>query len=160
MYLYRTTQKDALVPHIPETHGYPCDYIGGDGGPTVEAEDYHLCLDRGEQVIFLNSRTGKYHAAVRVGEPSMFPCGVDWRQEQAHIMRAYEVSQSPRGEFTALVGPFSFYNLLYVLSAGAVTPREAIAAGYIGEAVKSMRGHVRDLACETLEEALALLALL
>lgn len=158
MYLYRTTQKDALVPHIPETHGYPCDYIGGDGGPTVEAEDYHLCLDKGEQVVFLNSRTGKYHAAVRVGEPSMFPCGVDWRQGQAHIMRACEVSQS--SEMTALVGPFSFYNLLYALEARPVTPHEAIAAGYFGEAVNSMRGHTHDLACETLEEALALLALL
>ena len=58
------------------------------------------------------------------------------------------------------MGPFTFYDLLLVLEAGPVTPREAIVEGYFGDAIFSLRGHVRFLACATPEEALEYLALL
>jgi hypothetical protein len=147
MYLYRSSSDAPLVPHQPAVHGYPCDYIGGDSGPEVRANDYQLFLDRGEVAVFQHRRTAAYHAAVRIGLPSMLPCGQDYRQQQAHIILASEALHA--AGLSGYVGPFTFYDLLFVLEAGPVTPREAIVAGYFGDAIFSLRGHVRFLACDT-----------
>ena len=160
MYLYRSSPDDPLVLHNCELHGYACEYIGGDSGPVVVAKDYRLHLDMGEKAVFRHRCTGKYFAAVRIGGLSMFPCGDDWRQEQAHIVMAREVFQGEGVGLSAAVGPFSFYDLLFLLEAGPVTPREAIVNGYFGDAVFNLRGHVREPACSTPARALTLLALI
>jgi hypothetical protein len=153
MYLYRQTPGGPLVPHNPEQQGYPCDYIGGDSGPVVVARDFRLHLDLGKHAIFQHTRTEKYFAALQIGSPSMLLCGDDWRQEQAHI-KTYSGHRSGM-----VMGPFTFYDLVFLLEPGLVTPREVISAGYFGCAVHSLRGHVREPACSTTEDALALLAL-
>lgn len=149
MYLYRASQDAALHLHQPEEHGYACDYLGGDRGPTVVASDYILQGVPEHSVVFLHRLTGMFHPAVRVGMPSRWWVGDDWRQAQAHIVLPDEAG-----------GTFSFYNLLHVLEAGDVTARAAIAAGYTHEAVRSARGSVRPLRCATLQEAQTTLALL
>jgi hypothetical protein len=158
MYLYRSSPQAQLEAHRLERHGYPCDYIGGDSGLEVVAEDYQLFLDRGEEAVFRNMRSGEYHAAVRIGQLSMSPLGDDWRQQQADIILACETFHT--AQLSRFVGPFTFYDLVFVLEAGQVTPREAIAAGYFGEAISTLRGHMRFLACTTPDEAVALLRLL
>lgn len=157
MYLFRSSPDGPLVLHNPKLHGYACDYIGGDSGPVVIAQDYRLQLDLGAKAVFQHAPTGAYFAAVRIGGPSMFPCGDDWRQEQAHIMRAREVFWLAR---LILQTGFMFYDLVFLLEAGPVTPREAIVDGYFGDAVYTLRGHVQELGCATPAEALALLALI
>jgi hypothetical protein len=89
--------------------------------------------------------------------PSPSLIGDDWRQGQAHIVPGTHVLAPDQLE--AVIGPFSFYDLLFVLEAGPVTPREVIAGGCFGEAVWSLRGHVRPCSCAPEEEALALLDL-
>jgi hypothetical protein len=126
MYLYRSSQNGLLVPHDPKLHGYACDYIGGDSGPVVIARDFRLHLDAGETAVFQHTHTGRYFAAVQIGSPSMLLCGEDWRQEQAHI----KTYRGNPGGF--LIGPFTFYDLLFLLEPGPITPREAIAVGYFG----------------------------
>ena len=158
MYLFRGSPGGPFVLHDPQLHGYACDYIGGDSGPCVVVDDYSLFLDKGEKAVFQHTQTGKYVAAVRIGRPSMCPCGDDWRQGQAHIMIASEVFRGAK--LVSQIGPFTFYDLVFVLESGSVTPREAIAAGYFGDAVYSLRGHVRELECTTPAEAEALLALI
>jgi hypothetical protein len=152
MYLYKPAPDASLVVHSPELHGYPCNFIGGDSGPVVVAREYRLHLDLGGTAIFQHRQTGKYYAAVRIGEPSMLPCGENVFQQCAHIKTYHPHSSG------LVQGPFTFYDLVFLLEAGPVTPREAIVDGYFGSAIFSLSGHVRELACETIEEALALLA--
>jgi len=119
------------------------------------AQDYLLYRDLGEHAVFQHALSKVYYAAVRIGLPSNCPCGDDWRQELAHLRRASEVIQE--GGLTGSVGPWTFYDLVYALEAGVVTPQEARAAGYVADAIYHLRGHVRDLGCSTPEEALTLL---
>jgi len=155
MYLFRNSPLAALVPHNPALHGYACNYIGGDSGPEVVAQDYYLYRDLGKWAVFQHIPSCAYYAAVRIGKPSNCPCGDDWRQEQAHLRRASEGIAG--AELTGSVGPWMFYDLVYALEAGVVAPEEARAAGYVDDAIYSLNGHLRDLGCSTPEEALALL---
>jgi hypothetical protein len=156
-YLYRASPQAPRVPHRPQVHGYACDYIGGDAGVEVVAEEYWLHLDLGQTAVFLHRPSGKFHAATRIGEPTVCPVGDDWRQGQAHIVLATDVMHTEH--LVGEMGPFSFYDLLCELVGGPVTPREAIADGYFGDAVFNLRGHALLLPCDTPEEALELLAI-
>ena len=156
-YLYRAAPQEQLRAYRPEEHGYPCEYVGGDEGPPVVAGEYLLVRDLGAYAVFLQEPTGAHYAAVRIGEPTLSPVGDDWRQGQAHIMLGTSALVTTHLE--GVVGPFSFYDLLFALERGDVTSREAVVAGSFGEAVWSLRGHVRPLPCATVDEALALLAL-
>lgn len=159
MDLYRLSSTDPLLPHDPQLHGYACDYLGGDGGDLpVETEDLERHRDLGVVAVFRHRQTGYYFPAVRVGEPSVSPWGEDWRQGQAHLCVACEVLQGDA--LTGFLGPFSFYHLVRILEGGRVSPREAIVGGYVGEAVFTLRGRVLLPACQTCEEAQALLGVL
>jgi len=159
-YLYRAAPLKQFGVYQPESHGYPCDYIGGDEGPSLMAGEYLLVRDRGECAVILHALTGVYYVAVRIGEPTFSPVGDDWRQWQADFMLSTDAFECETEHLTAQLGPFTFYDLLVLLEGGDVSPREAIAAGYFGEAVFSLRGHLHALPCSSPEEALALLDLL
>lgn len=151
LYLYRESSTAPLVVHDPAYHSYACDYLGGDSGPEVEAEAYTLVrLYRGA-AIFLHRPSGKFCPAVQVGSLSYCPIGDDWCQAQAHLMVPRQSIRS--NGFAAATGPFAFYNLVAILEAGAVSSEEAAANGYFGDALHSLRGHVRLIFCATPQEA-------
>jgi hypothetical protein len=158
LYLYRESSAAPLVPHDPDVHSYACDYLGGDSGPEVKAEEYALFrLYRGA-AIFQYRPSGKFCPAVQVGSLSHCPIGDDWRQAQAHLMVPRQSIRS-KG-FTAATGPFAFYNLVAILEACAVSSEEAAANGYFGDALYNLRGRVRSIFCATPQEARGFLDLI
>ncbi len=148
MYLYRSALDAPLEMHRPDAHGYACDYLGGDSGLALHALDYVLQGELAEHVVFLHTPTGRFVPALQVGTPSRCFLGGDWRQAQADLVLFHESD-----------GTFIFYDVLAVLQAGHVTPRAAIAAGYIGDAVRTLRGYVQPLDYATVEEAQCVLLL-
>ena len=74
MYLFRESPTSPLLPHDPESHSYACDYLGGDSGLEVKAEEYELVsVYRRSAAIFQHRPSGKFCPAVQVGSLSIVP---------------------------------------------------------------------------------------
>lgn len=152
MYLFHESLTAPLIVHDPERHSYACDYLGGDSGLEVKAEEYALVsVYRRSAAIFQHRPSGKFCPAVQIGEISNCPIGDDWHQAQAHLMVPRWSRRS--GSFAAATGPFTFYDLVAILEECPVSSEEAAANGYFGDALYSLRGRVRSIFCATPQEA-------
>ena len=115
----------------------------------VVAREYRLHLKVGDTAVFQHMPTGKYFAAVQIGEPSMLLCGDTVFQQDAHIKIG-----TPLEDTDLIQGPYVFYDLVFLLEAGAVTPRGAISDGYVGRAIFSLSGHLRNSLARPLRKLL------